>query len=154
MGKNKGKGGKGRKKGKNKNVEDQTRPLIFKDDQQVYGQIVKALGGGRFQVKCFHDDKEDTEIICTIRGQMRKREWISRDDVVLVSLRDFQKDKGDIIMKYLPYEVRKLKTYEELNTSIHQDVNENLDDSIIFNSDSSDSDLVSDSEEEIDIDNI
>ena len=49
---------------------------------------------------------------------MRKREWISSGDLVLISLRDFQKDKADIIMKYLPYEVKKLKEYKEISINV------------------------------------
>lgn len=118
MGINKGKGGKGRKKQKNKDIGDTMRPLIFKEDGQVYGIIIKTLGNNRFEVKCLDKENEEKTRLCNIRGKMRRREWISTGDVVLVSLRDFQDDKADIIMKYLPYEVRKLREYKE----IHQDV--------------------------------
>ena len=118
MGKNNGKGGKGHKKKKNKNVDDLVRSLIFKEDGQTYGQINKVLGNGRFDVECY--DKPDKIInrVCNIRGKMRRREWVSSGDVVLVSLRDFQDEKADIIMKYYPDEVRKLKEYKELAPNV------------------------------------
>ena len=31
---------------------------------------------------------------------MRKRVWISNNDMILVSLREFDDDKGDVIYKY------------------------------------------------------
>ena len=45
---------------------------------------------------------------------MRKKVWINQGDIVLVSLRDFQDQKGDIILKYYAEEARKLKMYGEL----------------------------------------
>ena len=61
MGKNNGKGGKGHKKRKNKNVDDMVRQLIFKEEGQVYGQILKVLGNGRFQVECYDKDEKIIE---------------------------------------------------------------------------------------------
>jgi translation initiation factor 1A len=52
--------------------------------------------------------------------------WISVGDVVLVSLREFQNEKCDIILKYTPEEVRQLKAQEEIPENI--EVNENNDD--------------------------
>jgi len=52
--------------------------------------------------------------MCHIRGKMRKKVWVNQGDIVLVSLRDFQDEKGDIIIKYQPDEARNLKTYGEL----------------------------------------
>jgi len=118
MGKNKGKGGKGHKKHKNKDSTEIQRPLIIREDGQAYGTVIRALGNGRFEIKCYTDNVTTNNITCCIRGKMRKREWISSGDLVLVSLRDFQKDKADIIMKYLPYEVKKLKEYKEISNNI------------------------------------
>ena len=150
MGKNNGKGGKGHKKRKNKNVDDQVRSLIFKEDGQTYGQIIKVLGNGRFEVECYDKIEKVTNRVCNIRGKMRRREWVSSGDVVLVSLRDFQDEKADIIMKYYPDEVRKLKEYKELapnikTSSFTGSFNDNdIDDNSIvfgFGSDSDDDDF-------------
>ena len=137
MGKNNGKGGKGHKKRKNKNIDEQVRSLIFKEDCQTYGQIVKVLGNGRFQVECYDKYDKITNRVCTIRGKMRRREWVSSGDVVLVSLREFQDDKADIILKYHPDEVRKLKEYKEMSLSVKTSsftgsFTENEDNSIVF----------------------
>jgi translation initiation factor 1A len=42
---------------------------------------------------------------------MRKKIWIANGDIVLVSLREFQDKKGDVVWKYQPEEVRSLKAY-------------------------------------------
>ena len=48
MPKNKGKGGKNRRRGKNENELDK-RELIFKEDGQEYAQVVRMLGNGRLE---------------------------------------------------------------------------------------------------------
>lgn len=40
--------------------------------------------------------------------------WINQGDIVLLSLRDFQDDKADVIVKYTSDEARNLKAYGEL----------------------------------------
>ena len=45
---------------------------------------------------------------------MRKRVWVSAGDIVLVGLRDYQDEKGDVILKYTSDEARNLKAYGEL----------------------------------------
>jgi len=39
---------------------------------------------------------------------MRKKVWINQGDIVLLSLRDFQDDKADVIVKYTPDEVSRV----------------------------------------------
>ncbi|EAA21379.1 eukaryotic translation initiation factor 1a [Plasmodium yoelii yoelii] len=48
------------------------------------------------------------------RGKMRKRVWINSGDIILVSLRDYQDSKADVIAKYTPDEARSLKAHGEL----------------------------------------
>ncbi|CAE7809289.1 tif11 [Symbiodinium sp. CCMP2592] len=68
------------------------------------------LGNGRCDVQCVDGVKR----LCHIRGKMRKKVWCNQGDIVLVSLRDFQDEKGDIITKYTAEEARSLKNYGEL----------------------------------------
>merc|ERR1711988_1066074 len=109
MPKHKGKGGKSRRRGKGDSGLDK-RELIFKEDGQEYAQVLTMLGGGRLEAQCFDGIKR----MCGIRGKMRKRVWISQGDIVLVGLRDFQDEKGDVILKYTADEARNLKAYGEL----------------------------------------
>eukprot|EP00438_Fugacium_kawagutii_P012081 Skav202400 [mRNA] locus=scaffold815:368254:370157:+ [translate_table: standard] len=91
-------------------TENNKKELEFKDAGQEYGQITRMLGNGRCDVQCVDGVKR----LCHIRGKMRKKVWCNQGDIVLVSLRDFQDEKGDIIVKYTAEEARSLKNYGEL----------------------------------------
>lgn len=88
-------GGKGHKKSKNNNTITKHVPL--KQEGCEYGRVKDLLGNGRLRVITFNDNKER---IGHIRGNMYKKVWIVKEDIVLVSLRDFQDSKCDIIYKY------------------------------------------------------
>lgn len=75
-----------------------------------YAQIVKMLGNGRVDASCF----DGIHRLAHIRGKMRKKVWINAGDIVLVSLRDFQDDQADVIVKYTADEARMLKQMGEL----------------------------------------
>lgn len=47
----KGKGGKQKRRGASK-ADEAGRTLLLKEDQQEYGTITRAMGGGHFEVKC------------------------------------------------------------------------------------------------------
>jgi translation initiation factor 1A len=108
MPKNKGKGGKNRRRGKNEGEEK--RELIFKEDGQEYAQVVRMLGQGRLEAHCF----DGVNRLAHIRGKMRKKVWVAAGDIVLLGLREYQDAKADVILKYNPDEARNLKAYGEL----------------------------------------
>ncbi|GAB4821801.1 hypothetical protein N2152v2_008847 [Parachlorella kessleri] len=112
MPKNKGKGGKNRRRGKNES--DEKRELIFKEDGQEYAQVLRMLGNGRLEAYCMDGVKR----LCHIRGKMRKKVWVNTGDIVLVGLRDYQDEKADVILKYMADEARSLKAYGELPDNI------------------------------------
>jgi translation initiation factor 1A len=96
------KGGKNYKKGKHTEVE---AIMYERAEDQMYGRIIKLLGGCNAIVYC-NDNKER---LCHIRGTMRKKVWLATGDIVLISLRDLDKtgntplskiDRGDICAKY------------------------------------------------------
>jgi translation initiation factor 1A len=68
------------------------------------------LGNGRVEAQCFDGVKR----LALIRGKLRKKVWINQGDIVLLSLRDFQDEKADVIQRYNPDEARQLKSYGEL----------------------------------------
>jgi len=109
MPKNKGKGGKARTRGKNEK-EGEKRELMFKEHGQEYALVVRMLGGGRIEARCYDGKTRQ----CKIRGQMMKRCWVNAGDTVLVSLRSFQDAKADVIHKYSAEEARNLVIYGEL----------------------------------------
>ncbi|NBO99295.1 MAG: hypothetical protein EBU90_04100 [Proteobacteria bacterium] len=96
-------GGKGHKRSKAINVS--ARPLQMRDSETDYAYVLDVLGGGRMRVFCYSDSKER---IGHIRGSLYKKVWIARDDLVLVSFRDFEQGKCDILLKYTPDEARLL----------------------------------------------
>ena len=49
---------------------------------------------------------------------MRKRIWIANGDIILVSLRDFEPEKWDVVEKYREKEVSKLKKVGEIPDSM------------------------------------
>lgn len=108
MPKNTGMGGNKRKKGKKQVQED--RELRIKEEGEEYAQITKILGDGRFQCKC----ADGVERVAHLRGKFRKRVWLGNGDIILVSLREFEPEKCDIVEKYKEKEVVKLKKENEI----------------------------------------
>ena len=78
-----------------------------------YAQVIKMLGNGRLEALCFDGEKR----LAHIRGKLRKKVWINQGDIILLSLRDYQDEKGDVILKYSADEARSLKAYGELPES-------------------------------------
>lgn len=99
------KGGK-KKKRSAKFAVGSKRDLLLKEESQEYGIVEKTLGDRRLEVLC----SDSTTKQCHIRGKFKRRVWINVGDTVLVSLRDFEAGKGDIIHKYSPEEALMLKT--------------------------------------------
>jgi len=119
------KGGKKFKKGK-KGGDSFVRELILKDpkESEEYGRIVRGLGNCRFEVFTL-DSKTRMGVV---KGKMRKKVWINKDDIVLIGLWDFQDDKCSIIHKYADDEVSKLINKKEIppnfKVSSEEDFNE------------------------------
>jgi translation initiation factor 1A len=142
-------GGKNRRRGKNEN-DNEKRELTFKEEGQEYAQVLKMLGNGRLEALCFDGEKR----LAHIRGKLRKKVWINQGDIILLSLRDYQDEKGDVILKYSADEARSLKAYGELPESAKINEtdtygHEGVDDNVEF-----DEDRDSESDKEVDIDDI
>tara|TARA_B100001093_G_scaffold488458_1_gene525696 strand:- start:39 stop:542 length:504 start_codon:yes stop_codon:yes gene_type:complete len=99
------KGGKKYKRNKNVLQENKNTRLKDENESQEYALIKKALGNCRFEVLCF-DGKTRLATMC---GKMRKRVFVNQDELVLVSLREWQDSKCDIIDKYNSNDIKKLK---------------------------------------------
>jgi len=121
MGKNT-KGGKKFKKGK-KNTSPIKKAVVLKEEMQEYAKVIKILGDCRVDLEC-NDGKKR---IGHIAGRLRKRVWIRNNDLVLISLRDYQPEKCDVIHKYSESDknylvnkghLKKIEDEEENNNSI------------------------------------
>ena len=110
------KGGKKHKRNKNQSFNEKT--LRLKEEGQEYAQITACLGNCRFTVMCF-DGKERMATMC---GGMKNRKFVNQNDIVLVSLRDWQDSKCDIIENYDENLTRKLKEKGLVPDSIKLDV--------------------------------
>lgn len=103
---------KGTRKGARRaGAPEKSREVPYRDeDGQSYAVVTAMLGNGRLRARC-----EDTvERMCKIRGSMRRSEWISVGDLILVGLRAFQDDKADVLHRYPHEDVRHLRKLGEL----------------------------------------
>lgn len=76
---------------------------------EEYAQITKMLGDRKIMVML----PDKSENLAVIPGRFRKRCWMKVGDVLIVSRREFQSGKLDVIYKYNDDETRKLaKDYE------------------------------------------
>jgi len=95
-----------------------TRPMVrLREDLQDYGRITKVLGGCRFTILLSMTNRETTGWLC---GSLHRRGWLAVDSVVLVSIRDFQTDKVDIIHKYTEENVKQLLGLKEITPAFVQ----------------------------------
>jgi len=122
----------GKKYKKNKKESYLKRELIFKEDGQNYARVISLLGDSR--VKC-QSLENNREIFGHIRGTLKKRVWINIGDIVLISIRNFDNNKCDIIHKYTFEEVNILKNMGQISPNI------NLQSSSIEISNSTDCDI-------------
>lgn len=126
------KGGKHQKKKKNINLLN--RSLVIKHADQDYARVVKKLGNCRFEVIC----QNGQSYLAHVRGKMKRREWVEVDDIVLISLRDFQDNKVDILLKYNHGEAIDLLSMNEFdslllkNNKYDKDSEDDEDNTFVF----------------------
>ncbi|KAF7684559.1 Eukaryotic translation initiation factor 1A [Astathelohania contejeani] len=80
------------------------------EGESIYGQVERPLGNARFEIIC----SDGVIRICKVRGSLHKRVWIQQNDIVLVSFREGDPNKGDIILKYFPQEVKILRDNKQI----------------------------------------
>ena len=85
------------------------REFPVRGDEQVYARVTKMLGNGRLLAT----GTDGTERMCTIRGSMRKREWVRVGDTVLLALREFGDQRADVVFRYSDLEVQRLRKLGE-----------------------------------------
>ena len=124
-------GGRNHKKGKSQGTTHK-RELRFKEDLEEYALVEKVLGDCRLECLC----TDGSVRICHIRGKFRKRVWMTTGDVVLISMREFQDNKADVIYKYTPEEVTMLRDRGEISfkdTSVNANFDEDMgDDALVI----------------------
>lgn len=114
------KGGNKHRKTKGTDEGPEKRQLEYKEDGHDYALISKMLGNGRCECKC----ADGRTRLGIIRGKLSKRVWINMGDTVLVSLREYQDEKADIIHKYTADEVKNLQAYGEIQVATTAQIQE------------------------------
>lgn len=131
-------GGKRFKKGKKQSTVitrnfPKRSDYINEIDNFFYSKVINVLGGKNVLVL---DLKNNREIVGVICGNMYKKEWLKKDDVLLCSKRaDLGDNKCDIIFKYTNDEVKLLKRYSEIE--YHENIKNDLINNIFSKDDTS-----------------
>jgi len=140
------------KKARNaKNNTVTVRPFILKTENQEYAKVTKLFGDCRVECECY-DKKVRMGII---RNKMRrgKNNKVTLGSIVIVSLREYQDSKADIIHVYNLEETTRLRKMKIIpkDTSL-----EDTDEVFKFSNrdTSSDEEENEESEEDIDLSNI
>ena len=128
-------GGKKFKQQKHKNNEQEQRSLEKPTDGQEYAIVTKLLGNSRVSGR-FYDtrdpkNKRMNEIICFLRPRLKKKRQFARiGSIMIISLRDFEKDKGDVLYIYNQDEMNKIKRKRLIHENL---VPKDLEDDESFN---------------------
>ncbi|MDD3178213.1 translation initiation factor 1A [bacterium] len=85
--------------------------LPRKEDLELFGKVVQLMGVNNISILC----EDGIERVCRIPGKMFKHIWIKPGDVVIVKLWDFQPIKGDVIWRFLGFQVGQLERKGVLN---------------------------------------
>lgn len=115
-------GGKKYKKKKRNNFNKE-RMLEIADNGQVYGKVIKKLGGDFMKLLC----SDGQERMGYIRGKMRKKEWLNENDIVLCTLNSFgtdisNKNKCTIELKYRMEEIHTLESQGRIQFRDNEDI--------------------------------
>lgn len=143
------KGGGGKKKKRGKNTNNISKPFVEPTDKQYFAKVIKNKGSCRFELEVyFYTEDEKTHHIDfrkeikmgVVRGSMQRRHYVNQSDIVLVSEREFEKSKVDIIAVYKTFHYNKIK-YHRLAPSDIIDSHEEGEVSFYGDSDCSDDNL-------------
>ena len=123
------KGGKGFKKAKKNSFQSPTFEPAQEGEGQFYGKLVKTLGDRRFS---FILQGSSNHLIGRARGSLKGWHNMKKDDIILVSNRDFRngddetfvQETYDILQYYLPEQVKKLIKMGELTDPAFTEVGE------------------------------
>ena len=108
----KNKGGK-KTKGKSRKTFRQ-KELSIKDLKKIEGQeyahVLSVFGDGRYELMCYDKKKR----LGILRGRLKRTSRINKGDLVLISIRDYQDTKCDIIACYSQTDTDKLIKEKEV----------------------------------------
>jgi len=82
------------------------RVRLPRGENELIGIIEQRVGGIRMLVRCTDGKTRN----CRVKGKLKKSLWLRENDIVLIELWEFDKDRGDIIFKYNPTSINWLKS--------------------------------------------
>jgi translation initiation factor 1A len=80
--------------------------------REVIGIIAQRVGGSRMIVSCMDGKTRN----CRVPGRNRRGLWLREGDVIIVEPWEFDNDKGDVLFKYTPTAIERLKSMGKLTT--------------------------------------
>ncbi len=101
-----------KKKNRNQVPEAPVSRVPLPKENQVIGIIEQRLGGNKMMVSCL-DNKQRN---CRVPGRLKRYLWLRPNDVVIVELWEFDKNRGDVILKYKPNQIDWLKKHGYLKS--------------------------------------
>lgn len=105
-------GGKNYKKQKKNPEQDKQEKTPFAEKENMsYAQVLNRLGGDRLLIKLL-DNKECQAII---PGRFYKKVWFNKDDIVLITISEYNKKDIYIEHKYNHQDIRLLKSRKLIN---------------------------------------
>ena len=96
--------GKPKRKKENTEKTAPTRVILPKKNELI-GIVEKRLGGNKMMISCLDGKSRN----CRVPGRLKRYLWLRPGDVVIVSLWELDKDRGDIILKYRKNQVNWLR---------------------------------------------
>jgi len=85
--------------------EEELKELTLPGEGQLFGRVIKLMGGDNIMVKC----SDGKSRLGRIRGKLKRRIWIRENDVVIIAPWDFNDGRGDILWRYTLAQVDWLK---------------------------------------------
>lgn len=84
--------------------------------REVIGVISQRVGGSRMMVSCMDGKTRN----CRVPGRNRRGLWLREGDAIIIEPWEFDVDKGDVIFKYTPAAVERLKQMGKLTTGSNE----------------------------------
>lgn len=118
-----------KKRGSGRRGDRRAEAAPLAEEGQEYARVMAMLGNNR--VRARFGDK--SERLCRIRGSMRRRMWVNVGDIVLVAQRDeLSGEVGDIVYRYQPADVQRLRRLGEPMHIAGDEEEERMDETITF----------------------
>ena len=86
--------------------ESALKELKLPQEGEMFGRVIKLLGGENLLVKC----ADGVTRRGRIRGKLKRRVWIRDNDIVIIAPWEFgQRERGDILWRYTLSQADSLK---------------------------------------------